>query len=157
MKKILFAAFALLSILPSISAQKERVTFDTATKKLTILTEVEIDTAALYAKRAKLDDKITKLTAARQVAVTERDTVISQIKTASKLMRGKKGGGNNRKAEAPPVQIFTAPECDSTYTIENGPVVVCWYDGIIRSVSYSKPPQKPKAKADKPKTKAKKQ
>jgi len=63
MKKILFAAFALLSILPSISAQKERVTFDTATKKLTILTEVEIDTAALYAKRAKLDDKITKLTA----------------------------------------------------------------------------------------------
>jgi len=47
MKKILFAAFALLYILPGANAQKERIAFDTTTKKLTILTEVEIDTAFL--------------------------------------------------------------------------------------------------------------
>ncbi len=67
------------------------------------------DTAALYAKKARLDDKISKLTAARQAAVIERDTVISQIKTASKLMRGKKGGGNNRAADTPTTPPATTP------------------------------------------------
>jgi hypothetical protein len=111
MKKILFAVFALLIILPtSADCQKERVAFDTATKKLTILTEIEIDTAFLYAQKAKAQAKKQKLVEALAAVNIQLDTFNSQIRVARKLMTGKKGGGNNRKADTPTPQPIEKPK-----------------------------------------------
>lgn len=107
MKKL---AHVLLFLLPTLAiCQKEKITFDTSGKKLYLTTEVEIDTAALYARRAKLQDKKAKFIAALAVANMELDTVNAQIKTARKLMTGKKGGGNNRAADTPNTPPATTP------------------------------------------------
>jgi len=117
MKKILFAAFALLYILPGANAQKERITFDTTTKKLTILTEIEIDTASLYAKKAKAQARKQRLVDALAAVNIELDTVNAQIKTARKLMTGRRGGGgNNRAAEAPTPQPIEKPKATKPKT-----------------------------------------
>ncbi len=80
------------------SAQKnEKLTYDTAGKILYITTELRmvIDTAALYAKKARLVLQRDNLNA-------KIDSVNAQIKTARKLITGKKGNGNNRAADTPP-------------------------------------------------------
>lgn len=155
MKKILFLFIFLPFLALSQKEEKQKLKYDTLTKTLTrertiIVSEV-IDTARLYSEDTRLTTEIEALQ-------TRRDSVRAQIKTARKLMTGKKGGGNNRKVEAPPLQIAIVAPCDSTYTFENGPVIVCLHKGVIQRVSYEKPyiPEKPKA--TKPKTtKTKKQ
>ncbi len=117
MKKILFAAFALLSIMSTTSAQKERLEFDTATKKLTILTEIEIDTGFLYAQKAKAQAKKQRLVNALALVNVELDTLNSQIRLARKLITGKRGGGgNNRAAEAPTPQPIEKPKATKPKT-----------------------------------------
>lgn len=116
MKKILFAAFALLIILPSISAQKEKITFDTSGRRLYLTVETEIDTAALYAKKSKAQAKKQRLIDALALVNIELDTLNSQIKTARKLMTGKKGGGNNRAANTPATPPATTPTTTKTKT-----------------------------------------
>lgn len=109
---MLLAVIALCCIPFCSHAQKEKIEFDTSGKKLYLLTQVEIDTAALYAKKAKAVTKKQKLIDALALVNAEIDTANAQIKTARKLMTGKKGNGNNKKpkeAETPPVIVPVAP------------------------------------------------
>jgi hypothetical protein len=151
MKKILFLLLFLPFLASSQKEEKQKLKYDTLTKTLTrertiVVSEV-IDTARLYSEDTRLTTEIEALQA-------RRDSVRAQIKTARKLITGKKGNGNNRAAEAPPLQITLAIPCDSTYTFENGPVTVCWHKGVIQKVSCEKPyvPEKPKATKPKSKT-----
>jgi seryl-tRNA synthetase len=106
MKKILF----LLTLLPFLALsqkeEKQKLKYDTLTKILTrertiIVSEV-IDTARLYSEDTRLTTEIEALQA-------RRDSVRAQIKTARKLMTGKKGNNNNRAAEMPPSPAATVP------------------------------------------------
>lgn len=153
MKKILFLLLLLPFLVFSQKEEKQKLKYDTLTKTLTrertiVVSEV-IDTARLYSEDTRLTTEIEAL----QI---RRDSVRAQIKEARKLITGKKGNNNNRAAEAPPLQITLASPCDSTYTFENGPVIVCLYKGVIQRVSHEKQYMPEKPKATKPKTEKKK-
>lgn len=109
-KNILLAAFALLTILPTSAdcqkEEKQKLKYDTLTKVLTrertiIVSEV-IDTARLYSEDSRLTAEI-------QLLQIRRDSIRAQIKEALKLIRGKKGGSNNREADAPTTPPATTP------------------------------------------------
>jgi hypothetical protein len=71
----------------------------------------------LYSKKAKAQTKKQKLLDALALVNTELDTLNSQIRTARKLMNGKKGGGNNnRAAEAPTPQPIEKPKATKPKT-----------------------------------------
>jgi len=93
--------------------EKEKITYDDTTKTLYIIREVteEIDTAKLYSRLAAVNSVIQRKQA-------ERDTILAQIKTARKLMTGKKGGnGNNKsKKDAQPIEQPAAPQPTPTPT-----------------------------------------
>jgi len=115
MKKL---AHVLLLLLPTLAiCQKEKITFDTSGKKLYLTTEIQIDTALLYAKKAKAQAKKQRLVDALAAVNIELDTVNAQIKTARKLMTGRRGGGgNNRAAEAPTPQPIEKPKATKPKT-----------------------------------------
>jgi len=114
MKKLaifMLAAIALLCLLPTLAncqkEEKQKLKYDTLTKTLTrertiVVSEV-IDTARLYGEDSRLTAEIDLL----QI---RRDSIRAQIKTARKLMTGKKGGGgNNRAADTPTTPPATTP------------------------------------------------
>lgn len=158
MKKLaIITAFLFCLIQIEAAAQKNeksKLTYDSTAKVLTrsrfIEVEEVIDTARLYQERARL-------LAEKEKVEAQLDSNNVQIKEARRLMRGgKKGNGNSRTAEAPPIQIALAPPCDSIYTFEKGPVTVCLYKGVIQRVSQETPYMPEKPKTTKPKSKAKK-
>ena len=119
MKKLaifMLAAIALLCLLPTLAncqkEEKQKLKYDTLTKTLTrertiIVSEV-IDTARLHSEDSRLSIEI-------ELLQVRRDSIRSQIKTASKLMRGKKGGGgNNRAADTPTMPAATKPTPTTT-------------------------------------------
>lgn len=80
---LIFLAFA------GYGQKKEKITYDSTGKVLYITREITeaIDTAKLYSRLAAVNSVIQRKQA-------ERDTILSQIKTARKLMTRNKGGGN---------------------------------------------------------------
>lgn len=88
--------------------EREKITYDSTGRTLYIVREVTeaIDTAKLYARLAAVKAVIQRKQA-------ERDTILAQIKTARKLMTGKKGGngGNNKsKKDAQPIEQPATPQ-----------------------------------------------
>ena len=114
MKKILFLLLLLPFLALSQKEEKQKLKYDTLTKVLTrertiIVSEV-IDTARLYSEDGRLTAEIDLL----QI---RRDSIRHQIKTARKLMTGKKGGGgNNRAADTPTMPAATKPTTTTTKT-----------------------------------------
>jgi hypothetical protein len=113
MKKILFLLLLLPFLALSQKEEKQKLKYDTLTKTLTrertiIVSEV-IDTARLYGEDSRLTTEIDLL----QI---RRDSIRQQIKTARKLMSGKKGGGNNRAADTPTPQPIEPPKATKPKT-----------------------------------------
>lgn len=114
MKKILFLFLLLPFLALSQKEEKQKLKYDTLTKTLTrertiIVSEV-IDTARLYSEDRRLTDEI-------ELLLIRRDSIRAQIKTARRLMTGKKGGGgNNRAAEAPTPQPIEKPKATKPKT-----------------------------------------
>lgn len=104
MKHLIILALVLLALTGYGQKQeREKITYDSTGKILYITREVTeaIDTAKLYARLAAVNSVIQRKQA-------ERDTILAQIKTARKLMTGKKGGGNGgnnkSKKDAQPIE-----------------------------------------------------
>ena len=79
--------------------EKTKLKYDTITKTLTrertiIVTEI-IDTA-------RINSEITRLEADISALNIRVDSLLAQRKEARKLLKGKKGNGNNRAADTPP-------------------------------------------------------
>lgn len=100
MKKMLF----LLTLLPFLAFsqgkdEKTKLKYDTLTKTLTrertiVVTEI-IDTARINSEIFRLEADVAGLN-------VRIDSLRAQQKEARKLLKGKKGNGNNRAADTPP-------------------------------------------------------
>lgn len=107
MKKMLF----LLTLLPFLAFsqgkdEKTKLKYDTLTKTLTrertiVVTEI-IDTARINSEIFRLEADVAGLN-------VRIDSLRAQQKEARKLLKGKKGNGNNRAAETPPTPPATTP------------------------------------------------
>ena len=79
--------------------EKTKLRYDTITKTLTrertiVVTEI-IDTA-------RINSEITRLGVDVEFLNVRIDSLRAQVKEARKLLKGKKGNGNNRAADTPP-------------------------------------------------------
>lgn len=99
MKKILFLFMLIPFLALSQKDEKQKLKYDTLTKTLTrertiVFTEI-IDTARINSEISRLE--------VEDVALHVRiDSLRAQQKEARKLLKGKKGNGNNRAADTPP-------------------------------------------------------
>lgn len=99
MKKILFLLMLAPFLALSQKDEKTKLRYDTITKTLTrertiVVTEI-IDTA-------RINSEITRLGVDVEFLNVRIDSLRAQVKEARKLLKGKKGNGNNRAADTPP-------------------------------------------------------
>ena len=99
MKKILFLFMLIPFLALSQKDEKQKLKYDTITKTLTrertiVVTEI-IDTA-------RINSEITRLGVDVEFLNVRIDSLRAQVKEARKLLKGKKGNGNNRAADTPP-------------------------------------------------------
>lgn len=99
MKKILFLLMLAPFLALSQKDEKTKLRYDTITKTLTrertiVVTEI-IDTA-------RINSEIFRLEADAAGLNVRIDSLRAQQKGARKLLKGKKGNGNNRAADTPP-------------------------------------------------------
>lgn len=115
MKKILFLLMLVPFLASSQKDEKTKLKYDTLTKTLTrertiIVTEI-IDTA-------RINSEISRLGLDVEFLNVRIDSLRAQQKEARKLLKGKKGNGNNRAADTPPtpaiVPATTKPKTTKT-------------------------------------------
>lgn len=99
MKKILFLLMLVPFLASSQKDEKTKLKYDTITKTLSrertiVVTEI-IDTARINSEIFRLEADVAGLN-------VRIDSLRAQRKEARKLLKGKKGNGNNRAADTPP-------------------------------------------------------